>query len=126
MVVADRRMTLGGKTTHMEASLSHLVVNGVSVKLQNGVPLHDEYARIGRVGINALGIMHSKMLAVLGPSESYAIVGSTNWTTSSKGNRELSVLIALGEVGKMEVLRRLTTIIDGAEPFGTEVRTESC
>ena len=43
----------------------------------------------------SLGIQHSKTLLV----DDYLVVGSTNWTSASRNNQELGVLIRLSEAG---------------------------
>ena len=56
------------------------------------------------------GKMHSKFLLV-GP---YLIVGSTNWTSSSKGNHETSVLIFLNKEGYWAMRRRWDRLVQAS------------
>ena len=67
--------------------------------LSSGVPIAPVYAEAGRrcsqrAAMNN-GIQHSK-IAWIG---NLCILGSTNWTTSSRCNREVSVELALTAVG---------------------------
>ena len=60
-----------------------------------GVPLAAEYAAVGRAGPGHLaGIHHAKSLMV----GNKVLVGSTNWTTSSRSNWELGVAVEVDAV----------------------------
>ena len=55
-------------------------------------------------GVTSGGIQHSKTLFVDG----FYIVGSTNWTSSSRSNHESSVLLELSRDGVESVNQKLT------------------
>ena len=79
----------------------------------DGTEIQEEYAAIGRSVRPGRGILHMKVLAV-GP---YAIIGSTNWTTSSKCNHEMSSVLKLTEDGSMELDRRIAALKEQSERF---------
>ena len=87
-VVLDKDMTLKGRTRDQLSSSKELVACGVLVRIAAGVPLGPEYRAVGRSVPGFLnGIQHSK--AVLAGRE--AVIGSANWTTSSRSNWELGL-----------------------------------
>ena len=89
-VALDRNMTIQGKTRDQFSSAKELAACGVQVRVATGIPLKPEYHAIGRSVPGFLnGIQHSK--AVLAGRA--AVIGSANWTTSSRCNFELGVHI---------------------------------
>ena len=64
--------------------------NGVEVRLAIGGPTGPHYRAVQR-NTSGTGKSHAKFLRV-GP---FVLVGSTNWTTASKGNAELNTLTHL-------------------------------
>ena len=94
-VVLDRAMTLTGKTRNQLSAAKELVSGGVLVRCSEGLPVASEYAAVGRKVPGYLkGIQHSKSLLC----DSKLLVGSTNWTTSSRSNWELGVQVRLDRV----------------------------
>ena len=83
-------MTIQGRTRDQFSSAKELVACGVLVRVATGIPGKQEYDAVGRsVPGFVKGIQHAK--AVLAGRE--AVIGSANWTTSSRCNFELGVQI---------------------------------
>ena len=94
-VVLDRKMTLTGQTRDQLSSAKELVANGVGVRIVAGVLLAAEYAAVGRsIPGHLVGIHHAKSLLV----GRKVLVGSTNWTTSSRSNWEMGVEVEVDAV----------------------------
>jgi phosphatidylserine/phosphatidylglycerophosphate/cardiolipin synthase-like enzyme len=93
-VCADEGHTYTGRTTFQAQRMQELYEGGVKVILVKGANLRDEYSAVGR-DFSGRGIQHSKTLLV----DRFLLCGSTNWTTSSKGNFELSLLQELSPLG---------------------------
>ena len=85
-VFVDKGHSLRGTTASQMDRLDDLRNNGIEVYLTTGIA--------------GGGIQHSKTLLV----DNFIIVGSTNWTSSSRSNHELSVLLELDETGKTAAL----------------------
>ena len=79
-LIADHGHTLTGATMAMVERLEGLRAAGIQVSLTEGVTGNS-------------GIQHSKTLLC----DEHVIVGSCNWTTSSRSNQEMSVLISLND-----------------------------
>ena len=58
----------------------------------------EDYALAGKPGRSGQGILHTKVFRM----GSYVIIGSANWTVSSKANVEMSSLMLLSETGVRE------------------------
>ena len=79
--------------------------------------LKDAYEADGRNSIGGRGLLHAKALII----DDFLLMGSTNWTTSSKGNHEMSVLLELNREGHAQV-DKWSEIVDGsAEVLSNEV-----
>ena len=102
-VIADRRTCLGKGTRDMLASLKAMRAAGTEISLVNGKDIQAEYQTVGRQLPPGRGIQHSKTLFIADNAEftgeNYLIIGSCNWTTSSRCNFELSVLLRLDRDG---------------------------
>ena len=72
--------------------------NGIRVLVAQGFPIKDAYAEVGRPASGGRGLLHAKVLKV----GDYLLVGSTNWTASSKANHEAGVLIEFNKEGLAE------------------------
>jgi len=101
-ILADRRATFAGTTRGQLAHLKQCQSCGCQVSLLSGVPIQDEYKKIGRAVYPGTGILHAKTLMV----GRYLLLGSANWTTSSACNIEDSVLLYLSESGLEERVSR--------------------
>ena len=92
-VCGDYRTCLGASTRDQLNRVIALRSAGVNVYLVAGLDIQPEYALIGKSVRPGIGILHQKT-ALIG---SWLVVGSTNFTTSSRNNRELSVLLWLDD-----------------------------
>jgi len=91
-VILDKRSTVSGPTKSTPQVMMQLFTGCVEVRLTEGRGLAAEYAAVERfVGSHLKGIQHSKTLLV----DDWLLVGSTNWTTSSRSNLERTCLIQL-------------------------------
>ena len=98
----DKQHAMTGTTNRMPDRLIQLKKAGVSVYLSRGP--------------TGSGIQHSKTMR----SDHFLIVGSTNWTTSSQTNQEMSVLLELNEDGLAEYERRIQLMLKEATSFSEE------
>ena len=78
--------------------------------LQKGGPLAPEYLRVGRT-ISGTGIQHAKTLL----ADHTLVVGSTNWTVSSRANSEVGVMVRLHPSGERLVRDALESRLVGGE-----------
>ena len=92
-VIADKGHMMAGATVTMPERLEELRAAGVEVGLCKGPG-------------GKSGIQHSKTLLC----DKHAIIGSCNWTNSSRQNNELCALIALNEEGLLAWERRMTML----------------
>ena len=106
-VLVDRGHSLKGTTSAQMERLDALRKKGVEVFLSRGV--------------TSGGIQHSKTLYV----DHFYIVGSTNWTSSSRSNHEMSVLLKLEESGIHVVEKRLAFIREVSTKLTQEEVTSS-
>ena len=113
--IVDEHQAKEGHTRYMKEQLARMIDGNVEVLFQRGGNLAAEYRKVGRV-VNVKGHVHAKFVAVLGPTEKFLIVGSTNWTTSSKGNYELNVLLELSEGGLLELRTLMRFFRENAKP----------
>ena len=84
--------------------LSQMKAGGVKVLLSAGVS-------------GDSGIQHSKTVLC----DEYAVIGSCNWTTASRSNHEIDVLLALNEVGLAAYDERVGFIKEHAQEFSDEM-----
>ena len=83
-------MTPHGKTREQLSSAKELVACGVLVRLAAGLNVRAEYAAVGRsIPGHLCGIQHAKCVL----AGNRAVVGSWNWTISSRSNGELGLLV---------------------------------
>ena len=66
---------------------------GILVTLSHGTNLSEHYREVGKTPFGGRGICHTK--AVL--ADRLLVLGSCNWTTSSRGNIETDVMIKIFE-----------------------------
>ena len=106
----DRRTTLSGKPRDQQQMAQQLQASRIAVVLQKGTPLAPEYSRVNRA-VSGTGILHAKCLL----ADGMFVVGSANWTTSSRGNKEVGVLIRLYPSAMQLVQEALESRLVGAE-----------
>ena len=102
-LIADHGHTLTGATMAMVERLEGLRAAGIQVSLTKGVTGNS-------------GIQHSKTLLC----DEHVIVGSCNWTTSSRSNQEMSVLISLNDAGISSWQERLNYLKRHSRPMTDE------
>ena len=96
-LLADAGMTREGRTKQQLQSLLELRSRGHSVKLGRGTSLQKAYQGDNRtvtVGSGLKGIQHAKSCIVLAEGRAHLLLGSCNWTTSSRANRESGVKLS--------------------------------
>ena len=92
-ILADFSQT-SGRTKLQFQSLKRLERAGVGVRLGKGSSVRDAYVNDGRgaVGGGLRGIQHGKVFVlVTKEGEAFGLVGSCNWSTSSRANREFGL-----------------------------------
>ena len=107
------------KTKHQWQSLKRVATAGVSVRLAAGHSVRDAYLSDGRgatVGAGLKGLHHAKALLVVGETTAELIVGSLNWSTSSKANSEcgLHLTVTSGAPVVVDFIRDFETVFAGA------------
>ena len=102
-VIADKGHMMAGATVTMPERLEELRAAGIEVGLCKGPG-------------GKSGIQHSKTLLC----DKHAIIGSCNWTNSSRTNNEMSALIALNEEGLLAWERRMTMLRRDCEVMGAD------
>ena len=95
--------------------------------LVDGSDIASEYAAVGKVvGVKGKGHHHAKTFRM----GSFLIAGSTNWTTSSRCNVEVSLLVQLGTVGEAKYHKMSTLAFDRATKLTAQgilqLRPERC
>ena len=86
------------KTKLQWQSLKRVATAGVNVRLATGRSVRDAYVSDGRgaaVGAGLKGLHHAKALLVIGDKTAELVVGSLNWSTSSKANSECGLRLAV-------------------------------
>ena len=110
IVVADRNYTLTGKTRDQLQRLQELESNGAVVRLAQGGKAKEEYAAVGR-SWSGTGILHAKFLH----TERETIIGSCNWTTSSRANVEMGLHVMLNRVESAKISATIRALSDGGQ-----------
>eukprot|EP00974_Lingulodinium_polyedra_P102227 9898899-Lingulodinium_polyedra.AAC.1 len=91
-VLVDERNTLTGQTQGQLPLVRRLAAWGVEVRTCKGESCAPHLVAAGRTPHGYLGVQHSKTMVICHDKEEakrgIMIVGSTNWTTSSRSNRE--------------------------------------
>ena len=106
----DHRTTLSTRPRDQQQFAQQLQANRIPVTLLKGGPLGPEYKKVGRV-VNGTGIQHAKTVL----ADGMLVVGSCNWTVSSKANSEVAVLIRLSNSGERLVRDTLEGRLAGGE-----------
>ena len=113
VVVADRNFTLSGKTRDQLQRLQQLESNGARVRLASGYSCKDEYTAVGR-RYSGKGIVHGKVVH----TEQESIIGSCNWTTSSRANVEVGLHVVLNKVEATKISTMIRQACDGGQAVG--------
>ena len=95
-LLSDKGQSTGTSTKLQMQSLQQVARSGVKCRMASGTSLLESYTADGRmttIGKSLKGIQHSKTLLIKGDTESYLLVGSSNWTTSSRSNTEFGFLL---------------------------------
>ena len=96
-LLSDKGQSTGTSTKLQMQSLQQVARSGVQCRMASGTSLLESYTADGRmttIGKSLKGmIQHSKTLLIKGDTESYLLVGSSNWTTSSRSNTEFGFLL---------------------------------
>jgi len=108
---------VGRGCAEQHACAMKMMARGVIVRAVKGTGTAVHYAAVGRTA-NFPGIQHSKVLMI----GSMLIHGSTNWSTSSRGNHEVSTLTLLTKKGTEVISDVLRDILDRGEPYLEAVR----
>ena len=116
-IIADRRETISGPTRDQLQELQRMRASGIAVKLASGIGITEAYAAVGKPGKFGTGILHTKVFRM----DQYAIIGSANWTVSSKSNVEMSALVRLTRAGRDEFDRRCELILRTASTLTDEL-----
>ncbi|OLP83939.1 hypothetical protein AK812_SmicGene35243 [Symbiodinium microadriaticum] len=99
--------------------IKRVATAGVSVRLAAGHSVRDACLSDGRgatVGAGLKGLHHAKALLVVGETTAELIVGSLNWSTSSKANSEcgLRLTVASGAPVVVDFIRDCESVFAGA------------
>ena len=109
----DRRFTMSGKCRDQLQRAKQLYAEGAKVRLLDGGSLSGEYHQVGRA-VGGLGIAHAKVLH----SDKGTVIGSCNWTTSSRANLETGLWVELDLVEA----RKLCLVLQGRLDAGVDLR----
>ena len=98
-VIMDQTQS-SGKTKNQLQVAKQLQVSGVKVHMTKGKSVSAAYQadrRKVKVGSGLQGLHHAKSALICSGRVNHMIVTSCNWTTSSRSNREVGVLISTSE-----------------------------
>jgi hypothetical protein len=105
-VAMDKGMTLKGKTRDQLSMCKELMAAGIRVHVAEGDNLTAVYRAVGRsIPGHLKGIMHQKSAMI----DDLVIIGSCNWTTSSRGNFEIGVLFKV-EPSHRDIVKELLEV----------------
>jgi phosphatidylserine/phosphatidylglycerophosphate/cardiolipin synthase-like enzyme len=91
-ILLDEGQVLGGQTRDAPQQALEMLAAGIEVRTLTGRTAAEVYREVGRsVAGHIKGIQHSKTVLV----DDYMLVGSCNWTTSSRANFETGVFLKL-------------------------------
>jgi len=117
VLVADRSHTLRGATRDQADRLKCLQDAGVRVLVAEGPNIQESYREVGRKVPPGKGIQHSKTLL----ADHTVIIGSTNWTVSSKSNYECSVVVSLNPAGQVAYDTWSRYVLSGSTELSDEM-----
>ena len=111
----DHRTTLSSRPRDQQQFAQQLQASGIEVVLLRGGPLAPEYRAVGR-SVTGSGIQHAKtMYADDGHGGALVVIGSCNWTVSSRANSELSALVKLHQPGAKTIEQVLAMRMSSGE-----------
>ena len=120
-VGSDTSWALGTKAKEQGPRLKQLVAGGVEVRVLNGRSYSGEYKAVGRSPKGGLGMSHAKVIYAdggLAPEAGCcAVIGSCNWTTSSRANNEVGVLVRLDPQAAEELGGRIRAFMEKGRDF---------
>ena len=111
-VGVDREWTLSGRCTGQYPLVLSLVSAGVRVRLLRGTDRGTAYAAVGR-SFRGIGSQHAKIVH----TDKGAVIGSTNFTTNSRGNYEVSAYVTLRDSAARVWKYKLSAAIAAGEPL---------
>ena len=112
--VFDKAAALGDETVMLAGELRALAASKVAVRLLEGEASSSEYEAVGRGRTGFRGLQHSKAVLV----DDEAIIGSTNWTTASRANSEISLHVKAKYCLDANSLRRaFWRVVLRSEPY---------
>ena len=124
---ADHGMTTGGRTRDQLSCMKRLMAQGVETNLIKGMKLAPIYAEEGRTtGGGWQVFQHCKTFFAMVPFEGsmkqIVILGSANWTLSSRCNHEMSMMIDVSEHGAVPIALRgkLDGIMNQGQQFTSD------
>ena len=118
-VLLDCSMTVKGKTRDQLSSAQRMRAAGVDLRLGDGTALSPEYNLVQRkVFGNSRGIVHAKVVSV----GEETLVGSANWTTSSRCNVEVVAHLSFPQAMLEELLAKAW---EGAESLSDAMLREA-
>jgi len=109
--VFDKKNTFYGQTTHMPETLAKMAAQGVAVRVLEGDVSTSEYEAVGRSIVGFKGLQHAKGFLMYRREEAYAVLGSCNWTTASRVNSELGIVVRAKAEGAFDLLRWFGTAV---------------
>ena len=129
---ADYNQTVGGRTRDQIGCLSRLNANGVEVNLIRGYPLGPVYQTEGRQMFgNLQGIQHCKSFyAEISKKDTvfkFFVIGSANWTLSSRCNCEMSLFLDITDEPQqsVRVKEMMEDYMNRGQPFTSDKATAS-
>ena len=96
--------------------MASLAAAGVDVRVCIGTRIGDEYNKVFGISPqnpNKPGPLHAKFLL----AGNYFLVGSANWTVSSKAAQECDSFMRLNKAGRTQVHRWAGRALEKAEPW---------
>ena len=117
VVFCDRGAAYSGQAMYQAGRMAGLSAAGCEVNTAKGISRKKVYEENGRDSADFQGILHSKSMIVKSPDGDYAIMGSANWTVSSKANLETSLLVRLRAPGLSQCLAQVAILRDHSAVF---------